>query len=288
MRFSQRFAHTSERLHGLQHWLKALMSAPVFNLVRTCSKTQMILSFIAACSLIPIFGVGERILACTCHAEEPPCVAFQKADAVFVGSVIEISEARSVDTDTNKELLVSFRSFEQIKGVSASNLTVVTVTGSDCDFEFQVGKDYFVYAYRDPGTDRLKTGLCTRTKRLADAEEDVTYVRGLTSSGHPTSILARDGNAPRSLLEGASVIIEGRGDRHETVADDHGGFRFDLPASGKYRITIIGILGRKFLSRHSSWRVFAVNGRPAVQFDLTIPEGKCEFIDFSLWLTIKE
>ena len=42
---------------------------------------------------------------------------------------------------------------------------------SACGYQFEEGQDYLVYAY-SRGEDRLTTDTCTRTRKLADAQED--------------------------------------------------------------------------------------------------------------------
>ena len=46
----------------------------------------------------------------------------------------------------------------------------------DCGFDFQAGETYLVYANNDEGTGDYATGSCTRTRRLSEAGEDLTYL----------------------------------------------------------------------------------------------------------------
>jgi hypothetical protein len=42
---------------------------------------------------------------------------------------------------------------------------------TDCDFVFEVGEEYLVYARG--GSEKLSTDRCTRTRRLVDAAADI-------------------------------------------------------------------------------------------------------------------
>jgi Carboxypeptidase regulatory-like domain len=46
----------------------------------------------------------------------------------------------------------------------------------DCGVDFQAGETYLVYANSDEGTDYFFTSSCTRTRRLTDSGEDLSYL----------------------------------------------------------------------------------------------------------------
>lgn len=241
----------------------------------------VLLSALILCTPQPAF-------ACLCRGvRRPPCVAFQEATAVFSGPVTEIANAPCEQGDTFNYLLIHFSIEQTYKGASAAQVTVATITGTDCDFGFQKGETYFVYAYQDSKHDRLVTGVCTRTKKLSYAKEDVSYAEGLSTSTPETSILGADDEFS-SLFGGAEIIIEGQGKRYEAVADERGAFKVKLAQSGRYKVTVVGSSGCVFLNHHNSWKVFSLNGRPAVEFEREVSEGRCEFVDFSEYLTVRK
>jgi len=227
-------------------------------------------------------------LACVCRGvQQPPCFAFQEATAVFAGKVVEISEAPIQKGELLHSLLVLFSVEQSFKGISTLEVGVATITGTDCDFGFQKGEEYFVYAYQDPRHDQLATGVCTRTKRLDYAKEDLDYVKTLNASTPRTLLLGGD-NEISSPLEGSEIIVEGQGKRYETVADKRGAFKIELVHAGKYKVIVIGRPGLLFLNHLDSWKVYSAKGRPAVEFEKEIQEGRCGFVDFGENLTVKE
>ena len=237
---------------------------------------------------ILILTFPKRAFACVCRGvQQPPRFAFQEATAVFAGKVVDSAEAPLQDGETFHSLLVQFSVEQSFKGISTPQVRVATITGTDCDFGFQKGEEYFVYAYQDSKYNRLATGVCTRTKRLSYAKEDLDYVRGINNSTPRTLLLGAD-NEFSSLLEGSEIIVEGQGKRYETVADKRGAFKIELARAGKYKVTVIGRPGVLFLNHLDSWRIYSAKGRPAVEFEKEIQEGRCEFVDFSETLTVKE
>lgn len=124
-----------------------------------------------ACLLfIPVVG-----LACTCELPRPGITPKQvvaqardKAKAVFVGKVIELIENPQVFY-----VEVKFKVEGSWKQVSTNQLVLRTGRGGgDCGYRFEIGERYLVYAY---GSDAmtLETNICQRTRKLADAGEDL-------------------------------------------------------------------------------------------------------------------
>lgn len=97
---------------------------------------------------ILILTLYKPAFACVCRGvEQSPCFAFQEAIAVFAGKVVDITEAPFQEGDLLHSCWFSSRLNSLLKGISTSQVTVATITGTDCDFGFQKGEEYFVYAY---------------------------------------------------------------------------------------------------------------------------------------------
>lgn len=237
--------------------------------------------------VILLLGLVNSGFACVCRgAEEPPCVAYQRADAVFIGTVAKFTAVDHGQTRLT-ELLVRFSVEEPFKGVAVGELEVATATGSDCDLEFKIGEQYLVYAYQVSQPKRLTTGVCTRTKERSIAKEDIDEIHELAKSGHRTWLIGTDGK-PSSLLAGAEVIVEGQGKRSVSLVNKRGDFRIELPGAGTYRVTIIAPVGVELINHFAMWRAFLINGRSTVEFARRVSAGQCDFLDLSLMLTAKK
>jgi Domain of unknown function (DUF4440)/Tissue inhibitor of metalloproteinase len=135
-----------------------------------------VLSLIAY--LILTTNVG---LACSCSnpalegksTEQQINEARQRSAAIFSGKVLETVKNKDSDGVAPGEVEVRFEVLKSWKGASADRLSVFTASDSSlCGYAFEVGESYLVYAH-DYGGGKLDTNICTRTRRLADAREDL-------------------------------------------------------------------------------------------------------------------
>ena len=113
------------------------------------------------------------VMPCDCAPPPSPKEAYEMADAVFSGEVINIVE----DWD-NLLKEISIDVYDVWKG-SIDN-QIVILTGIDdgiCGYNFQEGLEYLIYA--NISGQNLWTNICTRTTLLEDAEEDLEYLNQL-------------------------------------------------------------------------------------------------------------
>src|SRR5689334_7365426 len=132
----------------------------------------------------------------------PPCSAYWDADAVFVGSITEITDAPPEPNEILKYLLLHFAVEEPYRGVESSEVAVATITGTECSRKYQVGERWLVYARRQSPTGRLE--MWTRTTLYSNANEDLAYIRGLSEHAPESSIFARVFIHPYTPLEGTT------------------------------------------------------------------------------------
>jgi hypothetical protein len=127
----------------------------------------------------PLMIVGmmlaANLTAQACDCVSPPVdKAFEKAAAVFVGTVQQVK--REEQSAVN---IVTLTVEQAWKGIAADQKTVTVQTASSgkaCGYEFQEKVSYLVYAYGEGKS--LRTGECSRTKPLANAEEDLVFLTG--------------------------------------------------------------------------------------------------------------
>lgn len=132
---------------------------------------------ILALTLLVVVGLmlPADVYACSCL---PPGSVQEEAidaDAVFAGQVTQIDPGVEKD-----EVKVTLNITELFKG-GEETVVVGTMKYSDaCGYEFRKGKSYLVYALRSGNN--LGTSLCSRTRALSQAEEDLTVLRQLPPS----------------------------------------------------------------------------------------------------------
>ena len=119
---------------------------------------------------------------CDCAPSGYPTQELNESAAVFIGRVTAI---RYTDSTLLKEeiisssdrIIVSFDVIKSWKGEKKTTLNVETgIATKTCGYPFKVGESYLVYTfYQIGGSDSttLLTSLCSRTRPLAQADEDI-------------------------------------------------------------------------------------------------------------------
>ena len=144
-----------------------------------------------AARLLPAFAILTLLLlrseasACSCLSSGPPCQALFQSDAVFVGTVKSIGMVTQSEPNQpgHDRRLVTFSVERAVRGIDGGTVAVRTGEGGgDCGFNFQEGRRYIVYAHRHPAG-WLSAGICSRTRLLSEAAEDLAFIDAMPTSG---------------------------------------------------------------------------------------------------------
>ena len=221
----------------------------------------------------------QVVSACSCvmmASGNPPCQSFWSAPVVFSGRVTEIKSFTADKGYANgfEQRIVRFIVQGDHRGGVGATAEVVTGRGGgDCGFSFKTGEDYLVYAYRDD-TGQLSTGICTQTKQLSAATEDMAYIVSLSGAKAIGSIFGMvnqyipkrssdDYQSPPPMAN-VRITAEGKNGKIEATTDDNGKFRLTDLLPGEYVLKMAtpeGFTGSK-------------------ETKVTIPEKGCAVTDF--------
>jgi hypothetical protein len=195
-----------------------------------------------ASPLLPLCG-----MACDCPHYGAPCKAFANTPTVFAGHVVKIStiDRKTASGDEYKDRLVFFDVERSYRGWTAKTAEVVTGSdGTDCGYKFQEGVGYLVYAYPDPETGKLYTGICQRTRPLSEAAEDLEYLSKKNDPSHGAGIEgtieeldSKDRIQVVGFLGGIQVLVEGPSGRQTIMSQKDGRFQLWGLSPGSYRVT---------------------------------------------------
>lgn len=191
--------------------------------------------------LFAVVAIGSLLFArqaaaCSCVGRRPACEAFWDPGAVFAGKVVSIESRAGDGVQTFDNRRVRFEVVEAFRGVTTATVDVFTGSGGgDCGYAFVVGTSYLVYAYQAPGS-RLTTGICSRTRPLSDAAEDLAYMRALPGMGAlgatiTGSVHHRDKNVATTPgvtmlapVESLGVVMDCEGAAYRATTDANGWF----------------------------------------------------------------
>jgi protocatechuate 3,4-dioxygenase beta subunit len=218
------------------------------------------------------------VRACSCMESLSPCAAYRGTPVVFAGLVKSIEEKKVELMRFGKKetvrvgLTAHFLVEEPLKDISAAEVDVVTGGGGgDCGYDFKAGERYLVYAYKsesdalDESVARtviapsqrtaaprgvLGATICSRTRPLAQAQDDLELLRALIK-GHPQTrifgVVSKFVRPPGTYeydikhlgpMAGLTVKAEGAQGKFETRTDDEGRYRFTGLAPGKYKVGV--------------------------------------------------
>jgi len=179
--------------------------------------------------------------ACDCVSAGVPCKAFGNAQAIFAGRVLKIAGTGSADRR------ITFEVTQAYHGMTGKTAEVITGQGGgDCGYDFKEGVSYLVYASPHVDIGDLYTGICTRTRPLAEAKDDIEYLTHKDDPAHGAGIegdiwlQSRDAKnvvTTTGPMAGITVTISGVSLRKTVVTRKDGHFQLWGLDPGAYRVS---------------------------------------------------
>ena len=204
---------------------------------------------LAALTLVLSFRAGEA-RACSCGGPGAPCEAAWRVDAVIAGIV------RSVEAIDHPELGAPYQStlvrFEVDRAFVNGSPGIVELTtgrgGGDCGYQFVAGKRYLVYASKQ-ASGRLSTGICSRTRPLEAAAEDLAYLATVAQQPPGARVSGRVTHSRRDPfeeewidygpLENVVLNLRGTSFSRDVSTDKDGRYEFSGVAAGTFTLTLV-------------------------------------------------
>ena len=187
--------------------------------------------------------------ACSCMESALPCGSLA-GSTVFIGTVqarLNATPERASGYPDSPSYSFEFAVVEALAGVTNAKVTVRTAQDEGaCGYAFEVGESYLVYA--SPVAGGYATGLCSRTRRLADARDDLILLRHAAKGQTISRVFGRvvrhemqlDGEFPDTKAVGPEIgvpVVAKQGDLSvETTTDNDGRFVFEDLPPGQYQI----------------------------------------------------
>ncbi len=210
---------------------------------------------------------------CPCNAMPTPEIALRSASAVFSGTVTALYD----DPDTTDYVIsVAFDAHTLWKNRypffegTVNTPGVAVPTSAACGYPFAVGETYLIYAfesYEFGGNSSVPfvTSLCSRTKPLAQAAEDLAFLGAGTTSTVPQAPLpphAKLSNYPNPFAETTTVS-------------------YALTEAAVVTLTVYDLTGRKIALRSlgvqaagTHAETFDLTGKPAGMYFYEVQAGE--------------
>jgi hypothetical protein len=159
---------------------------------------------LVALALLLTFGT-EDARACSCGGSGPPCEAAWRSDAVFAGTVRAVEEVDRLDGSEYRSRLVTIEVEHGFINAAPGRIQLTTgMGGGDCGYRFVTGRRYLVYAWKTP-SGRLSAGICSRTRPLEEAAEDLKYLATAAQPSTGARVYGRVTHWHRDPFEARSV-----------------------------------------------------------------------------------
>jgi carboxypeptidase family protein len=228
-------------------------------------------------ALVTLLTVANSVLAsCPTITPGPPCLEFPRADAVFIGlatRVVREPNTTSLLIGPYTRSTVYFTIEEAFKGVSG---TALVMELDYCGHAFKENERYLVYARRNPNNKELDVRAGnSRTRPLADAKEDLDYIRGLSSASPETRVFGKVIRQTHNIKESGfyfeslpniRVTLVGNNEQKEITTDSAGKYEFKGVAAGTYRL-------RAELPAYLDYR----------EETIKVKAGECAPVDIQAW-----
>jgi hypothetical protein len=224
--------------------------------------------------------VSERdAFACSCMMTGPPCQATWTADSVFIGTVASIATIDDGSPGASyQSRLVTFNVERGFVNAATGPVEIVTgMGGGDCGYSFKRGVTYLVYASRS-GASILTAGICSRTRPVAEAQDDLKYLTAMSTAGGGGRVYGRVNESRRDPAEpswidygpvdGISVSIRGATFFRDAVTDRDG--RFEVPNVPVGEATLSMTVPPGFEPATFERELLIKDPRACTQVDLTI------------------
>jgi hypothetical protein len=186
----------------------------------------------------------NRAFGCSCMMSGPPCQATWTADVVFVGTVVSIEQIDLQSSSAIVKLQVERGFVNSVTG----GVVVLTMGPGNCSYSFKAGGKYLVYASRTESSE-LTTSICSRTRPIAEAQEDLRYLTTMGASGSGGRVYGRINELKRDPAEGTAIdygpvegiVVSVRGATFSRDVVTNADGRFDIPnlPLGKATVAIV-------------------------------------------------
>jgi hypothetical protein len=160
-------------------------------------RITLLASALALCAAPAPPARASAAPACTCVTLSPD-INYITYTSVFAGKATEVKYLDPPETRSEPRIIVTFKVLRSWKGPEASTEFVLhtVYNGHSCyGYHFQKGKEYLVFARRNKEHDAKEfaphelpevsygTNLCSGTRLLADAAEDIKILDEICGGG---------------------------------------------------------------------------------------------------------
>lgn len=241
-------------------------------------------------AIVLLLGATKESHACQCREPQPPCAEYHDANAVFIGSVVKMVPVSRAEGEPPLSTQVRFKVDRAFTGVKDPDAELIN-WGSSCDYSFKEGHVYLVYAFRNPKTGSLSTHVCSRTRELSEAKDDLTYIAKAADGAPEKLIVGVLGDGQKKLAK-VNVTAKGNGKLYRSLSDSRGWFKLTVSDPGRYELRLflpldVDVAGTSDLMDKIN-AVSRTKRHHVVKYVVEVKTVGCTFIDVPLMIPWRE
>lgn len=195
--------------------------------------------------LITLLLSAAPALACTCAGYPSPKQAWQESPLVFAG-IIEKTHPKTTGPIPAAEQTAWARVTEPFKGVNKDEILVLHERFSSCFAAFPENVPYLFYLFPGEKAGTWHMAGCRRSRALADAVEDLKFLRGLPASARGNTVSGNvilwENDPVKGFriqrLPAIPVHAIGASHTYDTITGATGAYEFRNLSPGVYNINV--------------------------------------------------
>jgi hypothetical protein len=211
---------------------------------------KLVFRFLQSACIVLMPFIAQNVSACECDSMTTPYGAYEQSAYVFTGKVVSVKDESGKDINENEtankpwldgERFYDFEVQELFKGAKSSKINVSYSTNM-CQPGFEKEDTYLIYAVKQKDGALTTFSYCWRTGHIADAQDDVYFLRELLAKKPEPRIYGalhlydKDRKPPYIYLQGIRIIARTGKKTFETFTDKNGLYRFNNLPDGSYRV----------------------------------------------------
>ena len=238
---------------------------------------KRLLLIVTSLALIPF--IAEDVRCCTClEYDVPVCAAYWRADAVFVGQLVDITPVEKTSENQMPTQMLHFIVEQPFRGVASGRVDVETLHGTSCDMRFGKGERYLIYASRGQDN-QLFAGPCSRTENLKYVGDDLNFIRSLTHQGAQESIFGRLVRNKYEPLPGLKVTVQSGEMTLEATTDAKGNFLVSMPGPGNYTVRAFIPFAAAVMAyrEDEQGKIDSTDALTTFEYDVQLAKSQCNY-----------
>jgi hypothetical protein len=202
---------------------------------------------------------------------------------VFLGKVTKIDPPEDPDASFRPSIIY-FDVEQAFKGVNQTKVEGKYEVDSGCaSVNFQVGKSYIIFGYRDNENQRYYIPDCIPHQEYSSDSDVIKFLNNFSQGKSNESITGRLITRGYKEIADATVTVSKDGKNYTTKTDDYGYFNIEVNEVGRYEVRVNVPFSSEVSSLSSiAFKTLSVKeSETIVEYEARVKKGLCDHQQFN-------